>query len=68
MASAEAPDIQQRFSMITQAAPDGSPISIGQLPPADRVRVLVRAAHERFRTDDSGPQRGPLPSPGQDAA
>jgi glutaminase len=36
--------------------PDTDPpyISTGNLPPADRVRALVAAAYERFRTNDEG--------------
>jgi glutaminase len=31
-----------------------SAISTGAPPPAERIRALVRAAHERFRTNDEG--------------
>jgi glutaminase len=34
--------------------PDGFHVSTGQLPPAERIAGLVRAAHDRFRSDDSG--------------
>jgi len=33
---------------------DPSPISTGQLPPSERVRTLMRAAHERFKSNDEG--------------
>jgi glutaminase len=33
---------------------EGSPVSTGRLPPAERVRALVREAHERFRGNDEG--------------
>ena len=37
-------------------------ISTGNLPPADRVRALVAAAYERFRTNDEGEVSNVYPS------
>jgi glutaminase len=33
---------------------DPSPVSTGHLPPSERVRALVHAAHERFKSNDEG--------------
>lgn len=33
---------------------EGSPVSTGHLPLAERVQALVEAAYERFKSNDSG--------------